>query len=247
MRIGSCLCDYRAYYLRYHNANNPSPSTLAHLQSILSISNHHSIPLWTFSRGKNLGYGGPAPRVTGCVALDLHRMNRILEINEQYAYAVVEPGVTFTDLYEEIRRRGLKVWPSVPSLGWGSVVGNVSFFFLCSGFEGVLGLERFQGFHRSHLTPLDARPRHRLHPHRDPPPAHLVPRNRPPRQHPPPHGPILRLLPPIPLLAPLQIHLRAQHRRPLPAIQPRHRHKNGSLAHARPRRLHVVRSQRPGL
>ena len=41
-------------------------------------------------------------------------------------YAVVEPGVTFQDLYDHCVARKLKVWPSVPSLGWGSVIGNVS-------------------------------------------------------------------------------------------------------------------------
>jgi len=51
-------------------------------------------------------------------------MKRIVEINEEYAYAIVEPGVTFFDLYEAIDRKGLKLWPSCPSLGWGSVLGN---------------------------------------------------------------------------------------------------------------------------
>lgn len=112
------------------------------LQSILQVANSHNLPLWTFSRGKNLGsvrpsvhlpakvltsyrYGGPAPAVTGAVALDLHRMNRILEVNEKFSYAVVEPGVTFTDLYKYCAQHKLRVWPSVPSLGWGSVMGNV--------------------------------------------------------------------------------------------------------------------------
>ncbi|KAI9370116.1 hypothetical protein BJX61DRAFT_516560 [Aspergillus egyptiacus] len=51
-------------------------------------------------------------------------MNRIVELNEEYAYAIVEPGISFFDLYEEIQRRGLKLWPSVPAIGWGSVLGN---------------------------------------------------------------------------------------------------------------------------
>ncbi|PSN65330.1 FAD-linked oxidase-like protein [Corynespora cassiicola Philippines] len=100
------------------------PKNIDELKSILKISNEYSIPLWTFSRGKNLGYGGPAPRVNGSVALDLHRMNKIIEVNAEYAYAVVEPGVTFTELYEHCVRHKLNVWPSVPSLGWGSVIGN---------------------------------------------------------------------------------------------------------------------------
>lgn len=71
-------------------------------------------------------YGGPAPRLSGSLALDLHRMNKIIEVNQEYSYAVVEPGVTFTDLYDYCVFHKLKVWPSVPSLGWGSVVGNVN-------------------------------------------------------------------------------------------------------------------------
>ena len=51
-------------------------------------------------------------------------MNKIIEVNAEYAYAVVEPGVTFTELYEYCVANKLKVWPSVPSLGRGSVVGN---------------------------------------------------------------------------------------------------------------------------
>jgi FAD/FMN-containing dehydrogenase len=51
-------------------------------------------------------------------------MNKIIEVNSEYAYAVVEPGVTFTDLYDYCVKTKSKVWPSVPSLGWGSVVGN---------------------------------------------------------------------------------------------------------------------------
>jgi hypothetical protein len=39
------------------------PVTVEHIQAILKICNKHKIPLWTVSRGKNLGYGGPAARV----------------------------------------------------------------------------------------------------------------------------------------------------------------------------------------
>ncbi|KAJ5724829.1 FAD-linked oxidase-like protein [Penicillium malachiteum] len=78
----------------------------------------------TVSRGKNLGYGGSAPVTKECVFLDLRRINTILEINEEYAYAIVEPGVSFFDLFNKIQKRGLNLWPSVPAIGWGSVLGN---------------------------------------------------------------------------------------------------------------------------
>lgn len=62
----------------------------------------------------------------GSIVLDLHRMDKVLEVSEKFAYAVVEPGVTFGDLYEHCAAKKLKVWPSTASLGWGSIVGNVS-------------------------------------------------------------------------------------------------------------------------
>lgn len=100
------------------------PSTVSEVQAVVAIANRYSLPLWPFSRGKNNGYGGPACRVQGSVLVDLGRMNRILEVNDESCYALVEPGVTFFDLYNYCKERKLQVYPSVPSLGWGSVVGN---------------------------------------------------------------------------------------------------------------------------
>jgi FAD/FMN-containing dehydrogenase len=78
--------------------------------------------------------------VNGSIVMDLHRMNKVLEVNEKFCYAVVEPGITFGDLYNYCAERKLKVWPSTASLGWGSVVGNVSgaaipsdFIFMSNG------------------------------------------------------------------------------------------------------------------
>ncbi|KAG9256520.1 vanillyl-alcohol oxidase [Emericellopsis atlantica] len=102
------------------------PSSVEELQQVIRLANKHLVPLWTVSRGKNLGYGGTTPVAEGNVVLDLHRMNKIVEINEEFGYAIVEPGVSFFDLYEEIKRRKLKLWMSVPAIGWGSVVGNAS-------------------------------------------------------------------------------------------------------------------------
>ncbi|KAF3807711.1 Vanillyl-alcohol oxidase [Colletotrichum gloeosporioides] len=108
----------------HHAAAAVRPATVDHIQKIVKAANDTRTPLWTVSRGKNLGYGGSAPVVSGTVILDLHRMTNIIEINEEYAYAIVEPGVTFMQLHAEIRRRNLNLWMSVPALGWGSVIGN---------------------------------------------------------------------------------------------------------------------------
>lgn len=100
------------------------PNSVEEIQAILRIANEFRIPLWTTSQGRNNGYGGSAPRVRGSVIVNLRRMNRVLEVNEENAYAVVEPGVSFFDLYKAVRGGGHKLWISVPDLGWGSVIGN---------------------------------------------------------------------------------------------------------------------------
>jgi 4-cresol dehydrogenase (hydroxylating) len=101
-----------------------APTTVEELQKILAIANRYSIPLYTVSTGRNLAYGGSAPVYSGSVVLDLKRMNRILEVNEENAFALVEPGVSYFDLYRYIRERGLKLWIDCPDPGWGSLVGN---------------------------------------------------------------------------------------------------------------------------
>jgi 4-cresol dehydrogenase (hydroxylating) len=100
------------------------PETVEQIQEIVRIANRRGVPLWTTGQGRNNGYGGPAPRVKGSVVVSLRNMNRVLEINEECAYAVVEPGVRWFDLYEAIQAGGHRLMLSIADVGWGSVVGN---------------------------------------------------------------------------------------------------------------------------
>jgi len=81
----------------------------------VGICNQHKVPIWPISTGKNLGYGSAAPAERGQVVLDLKRMNRILEIDKDLAYALVEPGVTYQQLYDHIAEHNLGLWLSVPA------------------------------------------------------------------------------------------------------------------------------------
>jgi 4-cresol dehydrogenase (hydroxylating) flavoprotein subunit len=100
------------------------PGSVEEVQAVLRVANKHGTPVWTSSQGRNKGYGGGAPRVSGSFALSLRRMNRVLEVDEDNCFAVVEPGVRFFDLYDHLRSTGSKLWMSVPDLGGGSVIGN---------------------------------------------------------------------------------------------------------------------------
>ena len=101
-----------------------APANVDEVQQIVRVANKYKIPLYPISTGRNLTYGGSAPTLTGSVVVDLKRMNRILEVNEKRHFALVEPGVSYFDLYNHIRERGLKVMLDVPDPGWGSPIGN---------------------------------------------------------------------------------------------------------------------------
>lgn len=101
-----------------------APYTVEEVQAVVRTANRYRIPIYPISTGKNLGYGGSAPNLSGSVVLDLKRMNRILEISERNASVLVEPGVSYFDLYRYIQERGLKLWVDVPDPGWGSLIGN---------------------------------------------------------------------------------------------------------------------------
>ncbi|KAK7425138.1 hypothetical protein QQX98_000052 [Neonectria punicea] len=102
------------------------PGNTAEVQVIVLWANKHLIPICPISMGRNLGYGGAAPRVRGSVVVDLgKRMNQILDINLDDYTCLVEPGVSFYALYEAVQERGYKhMWIDVPDLGGGSVLGN---------------------------------------------------------------------------------------------------------------------------
>jgi len=122
------------------------PETVQEIQEIVRIANQFRVPLWTHGQGRNNGYGGPAPRVKGSVIVSLRNMNKVLEIDEECAYAVVEPGVRWFDLYEAIAAGGHRLMLSIADLGWGSVVGNsldngVTYMPYGADFSAPCGME----------------------------------------------------------------------------------------------------------
>lgn len=125
------LDPYRdAYSLRWNDPDEylasavVLPQSVEQVQAVVRIGGKFKIPLYPISTGKNLTYGGAAPTASGSVIVDLKRMNRILQVDEKRAFALVEPGVTYFDLYQHIKDRGLKLWLDVPDPGYGSFIGN---------------------------------------------------------------------------------------------------------------------------
>lgn len=102
------------------------PANRDQVQSIVRLAAEHKISLYTISKGKNWGYGDACASVEGCLLVDLSRMNRILEVHTEFAYAVVEPGVTQGQLADYLREK--KIPLIMDSTGAGpetSLIGNI--------------------------------------------------------------------------------------------------------------------------
>jgi (+)-pinoresinol hydroxylase len=101
-----------------------APDTVEQVQQVVRIANRYRTPLYPISTGKNYGYGGAAANLSGSVIVDLKRMNRILRVDDERNFALVEPGVSYFDLYRYIQERGLKLWLDPADVGWGGLIGN---------------------------------------------------------------------------------------------------------------------------
>src|ERR1700685_1259613 len=128
------------------------PGSPADVQAIVRAANKHKVPLYPISTGNNIGLGSRSAATAGQVVVDLgRRMNRILDVNEKLAFAVIEPGVSYQMLHDELVRRGNRLMLDVTSgPPQGGMIGNAldkgagyspyfdHFGFSC-GLEIVLG------------------------------------------------------------------------------------------------------------
>ena len=83
------------------------PQSVEEVQELVKFANKHVIPVIPYSSGLNLR-GGTIPDQGG-ILLNLSRMNKIVEINERNRWVVVEPGVTYATLQNELEKHDLRV------------------------------------------------------------------------------------------------------------------------------------------
>ncbi|GAB4169115.1 MAG: FAD-binding oxidoreductase [Rhodocyclaceae bacterium] len=101
------------------------PDGSAQVSALLRICGAHRIPVWPYSTGRNWGYGTTLATEDGAVIMILSRMNRVLEVNEELAYAVIEPGVTYEGLNAYLKSHGHRLWVDcIDGTAQGSVIGN---------------------------------------------------------------------------------------------------------------------------
>jgi len=125
------------------------PASTAEVQAIVGIANRYRTPLWTVCNAENQGFG-TSPASRGQIVLDLRNMKKIIEVDQELGYCLVEPGVTYAELQQHLVKNKINLWLDAPAPSANiSVVGNIlergsgytpyseNFLFSC-GMEVVL-------------------------------------------------------------------------------------------------------------
>jgi glycolate oxidase len=101
-----------------------SPLATEDVAVTLRIAERERIPV--VPRGAATGLAGGSVPLEGSIALNMARMNEILEISPDDLVAVVQPGVVNQDLQEAAARYGLFFPPDPASYYMSTLGGNVS-------------------------------------------------------------------------------------------------------------------------
>ncbi len=115
------------------------------VQGIMRFANQEKIPVTPYTAGTNIG-GLTIPE-RGGILMDLKRMNRILDIDAESHYAVVEPGVSHAQLAEALYKHNLRFgWPvGPPSASVSS----------CAISHGIGGLNARYGLNSQEITSME--------------------------------------------------------------------------------------------
>ncbi|MDU4960525.1 MAG: FAD-binding oxidoreductase [Sporomusaceae bacterium] len=92
---------------RYHHLPEAVvlPDSAEQVAAILKLANRELIPV--VPRGAGTGLACGAVPLTGGIVVSLERMNRVLEINTESLFMVVEPGVRTDDVQKAAKEQGL--------------------------------------------------------------------------------------------------------------------------------------------
>lgn len=99
------------------------PLNTQEISSVLQYAHKNRIPVTPRGAGTNL-VGSTVP-IKGGILLDLSRMNRVLELDEDTMTLTVEPGILLQDVQAYVEARGF-FYPPDPGEKASSIGGNIS-------------------------------------------------------------------------------------------------------------------------
>lgn len=97
------------------------PSTTKEIAEVMKLANRENIPIIPRGAGTGLAFGAVASY--GGIVVDVSKMNKILEINEEKLYMVVQPGVITQDIQKEAKARNL-LYAGDPCSGDSCFIGG---------------------------------------------------------------------------------------------------------------------------
>jgi len=100
------------------------PGTAQDVSGVLAYANEAGIPVYPM--GAATGLTGGAVPLKGGIVLDMTRMNRIIEIDQENLVATVEPGVICAEFQAAVERLGLFYPPDPASNEFSTLGGNVA-------------------------------------------------------------------------------------------------------------------------
>ncbi|MBN1799957.1 MAG: FAD-binding oxidoreductase [Candidatus Lokiarchaeota archaeon] len=121
------------------------PESAEEIQQIVKVANKLKIPVIPWVSGIN--FGSTATPLKGGIVVDLRRLNRILEVNKDDMYALIEGGITWADLqghlgkYHPDLRAGITWSPP----GTGVVASCLCYGMFDLGNLGGTGAEFING------------------------------------------------------------------------------------------------------
>lgn len=97
------------------------PSNAKEISAIMKLANKENIPVVPRGAGTGLAFGAVASY--GGIVVDISKMNKIIEINEEKLYMIVQPGVITQDIQKEAKAKNL-LYAGDPCSGDSCFIGG---------------------------------------------------------------------------------------------------------------------------
>ncbi len=101
------------------------PESAAEVEAIVKWANESRTPLVAVSSGGSHARGDTVPGVADAVVVDLSRMKKIIRIDPRNKIAMIEPGVTFSDLQAALAKESLTAYMPLAPRQYKSLIGSV--------------------------------------------------------------------------------------------------------------------------
>ena len=102
------------------------PEDIEQLRAVLSVATENNVSLWVLPNTEANGGMVGAATDRDILVIDQSRMNNIVEVNSKAAYALVEPGVSYTQLNEYLEENRTGLWVDCDRNGLNSVAGSIA-------------------------------------------------------------------------------------------------------------------------